>query len=109
MLGLLATDVRYIWQEIGLEMTASTAMMTKLQLSESTLGTISYCTHCLYLSQMFSCHSLYIHCKNKKLIIGYLSCTIAIRMQFMTIHDYGMYIEVFFLLMTLYEVVAIGN
>ena len=38
MLGLLATDVRYIWQEIGLEMTTSTAMMTKLQLSESTLA-----------------------------------------------------------------------
>ena len=33
MLGLLATDVRYIWQEIGLEMTTSTTMMTKLQLS----------------------------------------------------------------------------
>ena len=43
MLGLLATDVRYIWQEIGLEMT-STAMMTKLQLSESTLGTITAAT-----------------------------------------------------------------
>ena len=43
MLGLLATDVRYIWQEIRLEMT-STAMMTKLQLSESTLGTITAAT-----------------------------------------------------------------
>ena len=43
MLGLLATDVRYIWLEIRLEMT-STAMMTKLQLSESTLGTITAAT-----------------------------------------------------------------
>ena len=43
MLGLLATDVRYIWQEICLEMT-STAMMTKLQLSKSTLGTITAAT-----------------------------------------------------------------
>ena len=94
MLGLLATDVRYICQEIGLEMT-STAMMTKLQLSESTLGTITAATATtLSLSQMFSCHSLYIHCKNKKPILGYLSCTVAIRMQFVTIHDYGMYIEV---------------
>ena len=44
MLGLLATDVRYIWQEIRLEMTSTAAMMTKLQLSESTLGTITAAT-----------------------------------------------------------------
>ena len=65
MLGLLATDVRYIWQEIGLEMTTSNATMTKLQLSrgESRYPWNHYCSHyynCLSLSQMFSCHSLYI-------------------------------------------------
>ena len=102
MLGLLATDVRYIWQEIRLEMT-STAMMTKLQLSESTLGTITaamHCYNCLCLSQMFSCHSLYSYTlqKQKAHPVGYLSCTVAIRMQFVTIHDYGRYIEVFSLI-----------
>ena len=35
MLGLPATDVRYSWHEIGLKMTTSIAMMTKLQFSES--------------------------------------------------------------------------
>ena len=69
MLGLLATDVSYIWQEIGLEMTISTAMMTKFQLSVSTLGTITAATasyNCLYLSQMFSCHSLYSYTLQKQ-------------------------------------------
>ena len=41
MLGLPATDVRYNWHEIGLKMTTGIAMMTKLQFSESTLGTIT--------------------------------------------------------------------
>ena len=97
MLGLLATDVRYIWQEIRLEMT-STAMMTKLQLSESTLGTITAATATTVYVQVRCFHVIHyiaIHCKNKKPILGYLSCTVAIRMQFVTIHDYGMYIEVF--------------
>ena len=39
-----------------------------------------------------------LHCKNKRVslthLIGYLSCTRIIRMQFMTIHDCGMYIKV---------------
>ena len=44
MLGLQVTDMRYIWHEIGLEMTTSIAMMIKLQFSESTLGTITVAT-----------------------------------------------------------------
>ena len=44
MLGLSATDVRYIWHEIGLEMITSIAMMTKLQISKSILGTITVAT-----------------------------------------------------------------
>ena len=50
MLGLPATDVRCIWHEIGLEMTTSTAMMTKSQLS--TLGTIDAATATLIYGQV---------------------------------------------------------
>ena len=59
MLGLLATDVRYIWQEIGLEMTTSNATMTKLQLSKSTLGTTTAATATtVYVFMSFTIYTL---------------------------------------------------
>ena len=46
MLGLLATDMRYTEHEIGLDMATSAFMitMTNLQLTDSTLGTVTVVT-----------------------------------------------------------------